>query len=145
MIAQTFDEWWIPFTPAQQGHGYHEPSYRSIAQASWQARDAEVASIQAKLLKVKVSNDSFRAALNEKQAKLTEAERLNKVALEAMKEISDGPANLAAYHYGIRCGIEDRCLQQDPYSAGEYGYDEGLEYCAIIANNAIKEIEGSKP
>ena len=78
------------------------------------------------------------------QAKLTEAERLNKVALEALKEICDGPTDLAAYHYGIRCGIEDRGLQRDPYSSCEYGYDEGLEYCAVIANTAIKEIERVK-
>ena len=84
------------------------------------------------------------AEVAELKAKLTEAERLNAVALEALKEICDGPTDLAAYHYGIRCGIEDRGLQRDPYSSCEYGYDEGLEYCAVIANTAIKEIERVK-
>ena len=63
-------------------------------------------------------------------------------ALEAMRvalqDIASGPQLIEDYKYGIRCGVEDRGLQLDPYRAAEYGYEKGLDWCADIAESALK-------
>lgn len=61
---------------------------------------------------------------------------------DALKEILEPTGS--EYYLGIRCGIEDRALQNDPYEAAEYGYDQGKEYCQFIAAQALKpkETEG---
>lgn len=38
------------------------------------------------------------------------------------------PSNIDEYLNGIRCGVEDRGLQNDAYGAAEWAYQEGLEY-----------------
>ena len=140
MNTQTFDSYWNSLatdgteTVASLEHCYY------AAQQSWQARDAEVAELQAKIESMKkfLSHPSERDALwkatykaeqlekswecasmacnkvaderDALQAKLTEAERKLAVALEAMKETQ------------LFLGSEGR----------------------PVLHRAIKEIEGSK-
>ena len=58
---------------------------------------------------------------------------------DALKDIADGPRPIEDYKFGIRCGLEDRDLQtSDAYTASEYGYEQGLDWCADIAQRALK-------
>ena len=58
---------------------------------------------------------------------------------DALKDIADGPQPLEDYEMGIRCGLEDRGLQNSSqYAAAEYGYAQGLDWCADIARRALK-------
>lgn len=63
--------------------------------------------------------------------------------VEALREIADGPQPLSDYLNGIRCGVEDRCLQGDVYGAAEYAYEQGIEWCADIARSILTR-EGGK-
>ena len=103
MSAQAFDEWWSSLGRSNNG------TVKEIASWAWHSRDAEVAELKAKLdgvlldkglsevmksqLNARIQN--CEAALEERdqqlmdaQAKLTESQRLNRAALEAM-EIAD--------------------------------------------------------
>ena len=73
------------------------------------------------------------------EAEYVDAKRELATAREALADIADGPGDLEAYHNGIRCGLEDRDLQNgSQYVAAEYGYDQGLDWCADIARRALK-------
>lgn len=65
-------------------------------------------------------------------------------ALAILKGIQQGPEPLPDYLFGIRCGLEDRGLQDQPYEAAEYGYQQGLEYCADLAAQALAPFTGAK-
>lgn len=62
------------------------------------------------------------------------AEQL-KEAHDALREICE--PTTPDYYLGVRCGLEDRDLQSDPYAAAEYGYDAGKDYCQFIAAQAL--------
>jgi len=48
--------------------------------------------------------------------------------LAACKALRDGDEDRPEYHaQGMGCGVEDRCLQSDPYAAAEYGWERALE------------------
>ena len=58
----------------------------------------------------------------------------------ALQDIADGPQPIEDYKYGLRCGVEDRDLQSaSAYVAAEYGYEQGLDWCADIAARALKD------
>lgn len=82
-------------------------------------------------------------ALHDRLAKQEPQEGAKDVLVGALEEIKDGPTPLSGYLQGIRCGIEDRCIQGDSYESAEYGYQQGLDYCADIANRALEEYRGS--
>ena len=81
------------------------------------------------------------------ERELSAARRELAEARDALKDIADGPGDLEAYHNGIRCGLEDRDLQNgSQYVAAEYGYDQGLDWCADIARRALKSpAQGATP
>lgn len=57
----------------------------------------------------------------------------------ALEMIAQGPEPMNDYLTGIRCGVEDRCLQNSVYASAEYGYEQGIDYCADIARQALVE------
>jgi hypothetical protein len=59
---------------------------------------------------------------------------------EALESIAIGPDPMDDYLRGIRCGIEDRDLQQYAYAAAEYGYENGVEYSAYVARQVLASI-----
>lgn len=57
--------------------------------------------------------------------------------LVALEEIAQGPEPISDYLNGIRCGVENRNLQNHVYAAAEYAYEQGLDYCSDIASAAL--------
>ncbi len=93
----------------------------------------------------------YESGLEEKQAQLQAAQadivRLHSVVAElvrTLREIQKGPEPLADYLFGIRCGLEDRNLQHQPYEAAEYGYQQGLDYCADLAAQSLAPFNGGE-
>jgi len=74
-----------------------------------------------------------------KSAQPEAAPTRDEVLEDALKDIADGPQPIESYKQGIRCGLEDRDLQAaGEYAAAEYGYEQGLDWCADIAARALK-------
>lgn len=102
MSAQTFEQAWSESTKGVLVLGDH----KNVARVLFQSRDAEVAALQ---------------------TKLTESQRLNKVALEAMK--------MALF-------FED-AASVDGYAEHSVLVNSGVEADWTKVRRAIKEIEGA--
>lgn len=66
-------------------------------------------------------------------------------AVAALETIAEGPQPISNYLHGIRCGVEDRGLQNSAYEAAEYGYERGLEYSQDIATRALAPAVAERP
>lgn len=89
-------------------------------------------------LKARTIATSFRVLSREETADLLSL--IDELA-EALREVRDGPQPLDEYLTGVRCGVEDRDLQYDPYEAAEYAYQTALEWTASVVAPLLAKLE----
>ena len=107
--------------------------------AEREGRAFQAARIDAIIVEEAAAQKALKARAEKAERELAAMREAKERAEAALKDIADGPQPIEDYKFGIRCGLEDIDLQSSAYDAAEYGYEEGLDWCADIAARALKE------